>query len=92
MLKYSQARARAWAIAASAMTPTTIARYAGARYNTGGAYSRALAQVCAEEGMRAERAQPSGDTTDYVIRPLCWVFEDRAVPANMGHEALIMPE
>lgn len=92
MMKYSQAKARAWAIAAASMTPTTIPRYAGGRYNTGGAFSNALAHVCAEAGMRAEPAQPSGDTTTYVVRPLCWIFEDRAVPMNMGHGALIMPE
>lgn len=90
-MKYQQAKARAWAIAAPSMTPTTIARWAGGRYNTGGAYSRALAQVCAEAGMRAEPAQPTGDTTDYVVKPMCWVFEDRAVPVSMGHGALIMP-
>ena len=91
-MKYQQAKALAWTIAAPSMTATSIARYAGGRYNTKGAFSRALAQVCAQAGMQPRPAQPSGDRTKYVRQPTCWVFEDRAVPVNMGHGALIMPE
>jgi len=90
-MEYQQAKALAWALAAPSMTATTIPRYAGGRYNTLGAYSAALAQVCAEHGVEYGPGQPTGDTTDYVRQPVCWFFEDQTVPVSMGHGALIMP-
>lgn len=90
-MKYEQAKALAWAIASPKMTPTGIARYAGGRYNTMGAFSTALVEVCAEHGVEYGPGQPTGDTTDYVRQPACWFFEDQTVPCAIAPGAIIMP-
>lgn len=90
-MKYQQAKALAWAIAAPSMTATSIPRYAGGRYNTHGAYSGALVKVCAENGVEYGPGQPTGDTTDYVRQPVCWFFEDQTVRCAIDAYAIIMP-
>lgn len=92
-MKYQQAKALAWAASSDQMTPTDGARFAGARYNTRGAYSAALALVCIEHGVESGPGQPTGDRTDYIRQPQCWFFEDRTVRCVLSHDALItLPE
>ena len=90
-MKYEQAKTLAWARAHERMDPTGIARFAGGRYNTLGAYSTALAQVCAENGVEYGPGQPTADATDYVRQPVCWFFENRTVRCAIAPEAIIMP-
>jgi len=88
-MNYKQAKTMAWGIAAPAMRGTSIARFAGSRYNTGNAFAIALAQVCAEHGVEYGPGQPSGDTTDYVRQPTCWFFADKTIRCHIDTSALI---
>ena len=88
-MKYEQAKALAWAIAAPAMRETDIARFKEARYNTGNAFGVAMAQVCAKHGVEYGPGQPTGDRTDYVRQPVCWFFENRTVRCYIAPDALI---
>ena len=88
-MNYEQAKTLAWASAAPSMKETDITRFKGARYNTGNAFSVALAKVCAEHGIEYGPGQPSGDTTDYVRQPVCWFFADKTVRCHIDTYALV---
>ena len=88
-MNYENAKTLAWAIAAPAMRGTSIARFAGSRYNTGNAFGVALAQVCADNGVECGPGQPSGDTTDYVRQPVCFFFADKNIRCPIDSGALI---
>ncbi len=90
-MKYAEAKALAWLIAAPEMKPTAITRFAGGRYNSHNSFAVALAKVCNARGVEYGPGQPTGDTTDYVRQPTCWFFEDRTVPCAMSTCTIIMP-